>query len=158
MREVRTISLIVLLLGLLYVAAAVVALYQYWGLTKLFEYYGISASEQLNIDSIVRMRRMLLGAIMLFTIASLLTLPSAVGLFFAKEWARKLWLVVVLMLALFHLVRLVADARGGVAIMVMRLLEVALIGLVASISWRRLTSESLKGVFRRGLVSATYGA
>ncbi len=155
MREVRTISLIVLLLGLLYVAAAGFCLHQYRGVTRLFEYYGISASEQSNIDSIVRMRQMLLGASMLFTVAFLLTLPSAVGLFLAREWARKLWLGAVLILALFHLVRLVADLRGDGFTLAMRFLEVALIGLVASVSWRRLTSKSLKGVFRRGIISAT---
>ena len=154
MRQVKTISLIVFLLGLLYVAGAAFCLYQYRGVTKLFEYYGISYAEQLNIDSIVKMRQMLLGALILFSIAALLTLASAVGLFRAKEWARKFWLGVVLLLAVFHLVRLATDLHGGGYILAMRLMEVVLIGLVAAVSWRQLTKESLKSVFRRSVASA----
>ena len=154
MRQVKTISLIVFLLGLLYVAGAAFCLYQYRGVTKLFEYYGISYAEQLNIDSIVKMRQMLLGALILFSIAALLTLASAVGLFRAKEWARKFWLGVVLLLAVFHLVRLATDLHGGGYILAMRLMEVVLIGLVAAVSWRQLTKESLKSVVRRSVASA----
>jgi len=49
MRQVKTVSLIVFLLGLLYVAGAAFCLHQYRGITKLFEYYGISYAEQLNM-------------------------------------------------------------------------------------------------------------
>jgi hypothetical protein len=154
MRQVKTISLIVFLLGLLYVAGAAFCLYQYCGITKLFEYYGISYAEQLNIDTIVQMRQMLLGAFVLFSSAALLTLASAFGLFRAKEWARKFWLGVVLLLAGFHLARLATDLHGGWYILVMRLMEVVLIGLVAAVSWRQLTKESLKSMFRRGVASA----
>lgn len=154
MRQVKTISLIVFLLGLLYVAGAAVCLYQYRDITKLFEYYGISYAEQLNIDTIVKMRQMLLGAFILFSFAALLTLASAFGLFRAKEWARKFWLGVVLLLAVFHLVRLATDLHEGEFILAMRLMEVVLIGLVATVSWRQLTKESLKSVFRRGVPSA----
>lgn len=154
MREVKTIALIVLLLGLLYVAGAAFCIYQYRGITKSFEYYGISSAAQVNIDIIVKMRRMLLGAFILFTVASLLTLVSAIGLFRAKEWARKFWLSVTLLLAVFHLVRLVTDLHEGGVLLAMRLMEVMLIGLVGAVSWRQLTRESLKSVFRRGIVSA----
>jgi hypothetical protein len=154
MRQVKTISLIVFLLGLLYVAGAAFCLYQYRGVTKLFEYYGILYAEQLNIDTIIKTRQMLLGAFILFSIAALLTLASAFGLFRAKEWARKFWLGVVLLLASFHLVRFATDLHGGWYILAIRLMEVALIGLVASVSWRQLTKESLKSVFRRGVISA----
>jgi hypothetical protein len=154
MRQVKTISLIVFLLGLLYVAGAAFCLYQYRGVTKLFEYYGISYAEQSSIDTIVKMRRMLLGAFILFSIAALLTLASAFGLSRAKEWAREFWLGVVLLLAVFHLVRLATDLHQEWYIVAMRLMEVVLIGLVASVSWRQLTKESLKRVFRRGVVSA----
>jgi hypothetical protein len=154
MRQVKTIALIVLLLGLLYVAGAAFCLYQYRSVTGLFEYYGISYAEQLNIDTIVKVRQTLLGAFVLFTIASLLTLASAIGLFRAKEWARKFWLGVVSLLAVFHLVRLVTDAHEGGFILAIRLMEVLLIGLIAAVSWRQLTRESLKSMFRMSAASA----
>ena len=154
MRQVKTISLIVFLLGLLYAAGAAFCLYQYRGITGLFEYYGISYAEQLDIDTIVKTRQMLLGAFVFFSIAALLTLASAFGLLRTKEWARKFWLGVVLLLAVFHLVRLATDLHGGWYILAMRLMEVALIGSVASVSWRQLTKESLKSVFRGSVASA----
>jgi hypothetical protein len=154
MRQVKTISLIVFLLGLLYVAGAAFCLYQYRGVTRLFEYYGISYTEQLNIDTIVKVRQTLLGASIIFLLAALLTLASAFGLFRAKEWARKFWLGIVLLLAVFHLVRLVTDLHEGGFILAMRLMEVVLIGLVAAVSWRQLTKEPLKSVFRRRVTSA----
>jgi len=100
------------------------------------------------------MRQMLLGAFTLFSIAALLTLASAFGLFRVKEWARKFWLGVVLLLAGFHLVRLATDLHQEWYIVAMRLVEVVLIGLVAAVSWRQLTKESLKSVFQGSVVGA----
>ncbi len=155
MRQVKTIALIVLLLGLLYAAGAAFCLHQYQGVTKLFEYYGIQYSEQLKIDMIVKRRQTLQGGFVLFTVAALLTLIAASGLFCANEWARKFWLGVVLLLAIFHVARLATDLREGKFILAMRVTEVVLIGLIAAVSWRQLTKESMKNLFRMSVVSAT---
>ncbi|MBA3713477.1 MAG: hypothetical protein H0W76_13675 [Pyrinomonadaceae bacterium] len=155
MRQVKTIALIVLLLGLLYVAGAAFCLHQYQGVTKLFEHYGIQYSEQLKIDMIVKMRQTLRGGFVLFTVAALLTLIAASGLFCAKEWARKFRLGVVLLLAIFHMARLATDLREGKFILAMRVAEVVLIVLIAAVSWRQLTKESMKNLFRRSVVSDT---
>jgi hypothetical protein len=99
------------------------------------------------MPGIVEVRRRLLFGFTVFLLLGLPSLIVGVGLYFRREWARKAWLVLVLLIVLLHLCRLVVDYHLGGLWLLEGLLEVLLIGVLAIISWKRL--------YRRHIVSGT---
>jgi hypothetical protein len=122
-------------------------LYQYFRVAAVFASYGISEAVQNDMPGIVEVRRTFLSGFTLFLLFGVPSLIVGVGLYFRREWARKAWLVLVLLIVLLHLCRLVVDYHLGGLWLLEGLLEVLLIGVLAIVSW--------KGLYRRNIVSGT---
>jgi len=147
MKKVKTLALVALLLSLIYLGVAVFCFYQYHQVIKLFAHYGITDAEQMTIESIAQTRHRLSSGFKEFTIAGLLTFNVGIGLYRAKEWARKTWLGLISLLMLFHVLRLIMGYQLGTLILMERIIEVLLISLFALLSWRLLTDKAIKSVF-----------
>ena len=144
----RTLSLIVSLLGSIYLGFAAISLYQYFRVAEVFASYGLSEAAQNDVPRIVEeVRRTFLFGFTVFLLLGLPSLIVGVGLYFRKEWARKAWLVLVLLIVLLHLGRLVVDYHLGGLWLLEGSLEVLLIGVLAIVSW--------KGLYRKHIVSST---
>jgi len=153
MKQFRTIPILVFVLGLLYLSVGIFTFYQYYEITQFLD--GVSNLAQSRVGSIVELRDRYFDAFKVFTSIALPVLLSSIGLRFTKEWARKFWLGLVLLLTGFHIYRFATDIHGENYVLVIRTIEVILIVVVALFSWKQLTSEKQKNLFRRGVEKAT---
>jgi hypothetical protein len=149
MKRTRTLAILVLALGLLYLAVAVLSLYQHQRMFQMFAYYGVPEEIWMSNPDIAQTRGKLWNAFIEFSIVSVIVLTAGLGLYLAKEWARKFWLALVLLLCAMHVARLAMDYRGSNLLLVERITEVVLIGALAMLSWfwlwRKSSSAKLRG-------------
>ena len=150
MKRTRIIAFVVLLLSLIYLTVAAISYQSYRSFYEVFANYGISYEQLQKMDDVNVTGRILFGATILFSIASFLTLIAAIGLFFAKDWARKFWLSLALLLTVFHIARLIADVFQPQYILAVRFGEIIIIGIVTVVSWRQLTKEKTN-IFQSGV-------
>lgn len=144
MKRLRILSFLVLTLGVLYLAVSALAVYHYRKMIALLDYYGISDEVQLSIPEVAETRAQLMSSFIIFLILGVIVLCAGVGLYLAKSWARKMWLVLVCLLTAFHLLRLVSDYHQSKFILLERIGEVVLIGSLAALSWLWLRRESIE--------------
>ena len=142
MNRLRILASIVLLLGALYLAVGISSWLQYRNVLQTFAYYGISNDIQMSVPEIASARNRLLSGAIEFPLAGIIVLCVGVGLRFAKLWARRVWLVVVSFLTLFHIVRLCQDYQLHNQLVLLRIVEVFFIGSVAVLSWSWLHWQS----------------
>jgi|SRR5687768_9997034 len=142
MRRVRTLSILVLALGVTYLAFSLFSLYQYRNVLQLFAVYGVSNEIALSNPEVAQARGQLFGAFLVFSLIGVVVMFVGLGLFWAKEWARKFWLVLVSVLFVLHLARLIADFRSSDFLLIERTLEVLIIGSLALLSWYSLQRKS----------------
>ncbi len=135
MKRVRTLAILVLALGLIYLASGIFSLYQYRSVSQLFAYYGVPDEIWMRNPDIAQTRSKLWKASLEFSTVSVIVLVVGFGLYRAREWARKFWLALVLLLCVIHAVRLVLDYRLSNLLLAERVTEVVLIGALALLSW-----------------------
>lgn len=144
MKRLRLLSFFALTLGVLYLAGSSISLYYYRKMLSTLAYYGVSDEVQLSIPEIARTRSLLMSGFIIFLIVGVTILCIGIGLFFAKAWARKIWLIVISVLTIFHLVRLILDYQLSAFIRFERVGEVVLVGSLATLSWLWMRREFLK--------------
>jgi len=143
MNKLRILASIVLLLGGLYLAIGISSYLQYRHVLQTFAYYGVSDEIQMSVPEIASARNRLLSGAIEFPLAGIIVLCVGIGLRFAKLWARRVWLVVVVaFLTLFHIARLFQDYQFHNQRVLLRIVEVFLIGSVAVLSWSWLHRKS----------------
>jgi hypothetical protein len=140
----RTLAYVVIVLGIIYLVLAATLLHQYREIARVFASYGISEADFVDLPIGATRQALFTGSIACFGLG-LSTLTVGAGLFLAKEWARKLWLVMATLLPLLHLVRLVVDYKLGPLWTAERGLELIAVLLLALISWRVLSNARLGG-------------
>ena len=149
MKRTRTLAILVLTLGLIYLAVAAVSLYQHQQLLQMFVYYGVPEEVWMSNPDIAQTRGKLWNAFLEFSIVSVIVLIAGLGLYLAKEWARKFWLALVLLLCVMHSARLVMDYRVSNLLLLERIAEVVLVGVLTMLSWfwlwRKSSSVKLRG-------------
>ena len=155
MKRFRTLSILVLVLGVLYLAFSIFSLYHYRKVLQLFAYYGVSDEIQMSVPDIAQTRGKLLGAFIELSIVGVLVLSVGIGLYLAQEWARKIWLALVSLLVAFHIARLVLDYQLSRFILLERIAELLLIGALALLSWRWLWGKSINAKLRGDTPAAT---
>ena len=138
----RIIASIVLLLGGLYFAHGISYFLQYRNLSQTFAYYGVSTEIQMSVPEIAKVRTHLIAGAIEFPCIGILVLCVGLGLRLSLRWARQVWLGLVLLLTSFHVDRLIQDYQLGNLILLMRVVEVLLVGALAVISWRWLFLRS----------------
>ncbi len=90
MKRVRILAILVLALGLIYLAFGMFSLYQYRSVSQLFAYYGVPDEIWMRNPDIAETRNKLWKGFLEFSIVSVIVLLVGFGLYRAKEWARKL--------------------------------------------------------------------
>jgi hypothetical protein len=148
MKSKGILAVLVIALGGIYLFVGLFSLYIYRQSLQLFAYYGISDEIQMSVPEIARAHGNLMGAFAVFTIAGVGVLCVGIGLYLAKKWARKVWLVLIILLTLFHAARLVVDYQLGIIVFLERVGEVALITSLAVLSWKWLRWEAITGIVR----------
>jgi hypothetical protein len=111
-------------------------------MSQTFAYYGVSTETQMSVPEIAKARSRLIAGAIEFPFIGVLLLCVGVGLRLAKSWARNVWLGLVILLTVFHVVRLFQDYQLYTPILLMRIVEVLFIGSLALISWLWLFSRS----------------
>lgn len=132
----RILASIVLLFGGLYLAVGISSFLQYRSMSHTFAYYGVSTEIQMRVPEIAKARTRLIAGAIEFPFIGILVLCVGLGLRLAWPWARQVWLGLVLLLTLFHVARLIQDYQLYDPIVLVRIVEVLLIGSLAVISWR----------------------
>ncbi len=149
MKRTRTLAILVLALGLIYLAVAGVSLYQHQRMFQMFAYYGVPEEIWMSNPEIAQTRSKLWDAFIEFSVVSVIVLIAGLGLYLAKEWAREFWLALVLLLCVMHVARLAMDYRVNDLLLVERMAGVVLIGALAMLSWfwlwRKSSSAKLRG-------------
>ncbi|HSS20562.1 MAG TPA: hypothetical protein VLL54_10840 [Pyrinomonadaceae bacterium] len=152
--KTRILASIVLVLGGLYLSVGISSFLQYRRLIQTFAYYGMSIP--MSIPEIANARNRLIAGAVEFPLIGVLVLCVGAGLFLGKSWARPAWLGLVIVLTLFHGVRLFQDYQLFIPItfrnhqleapiVLLRVAEVVFIGSLAAISWLWLLSRSPHG-------------
>lgn len=70
----RTLALVVVILGLIYLAAAAICLYGYFYIARLFGKYGVFEAAQANIPAVVQSRNAFRAGFVMFVMAGIPTL------------------------------------------------------------------------------------
>ena len=135
MKRLRVLSVLVLTLGVIYLAVSLLSLYQYHSVLQVFAAYGVSDEIALSNPEVAQARDQLLGAFVVFSVLGGIVMFGGLGLYLAKGWARKFWLGLVSLLFVLHTVRLVSDFRLSSFLLMERIVEVLLIGSLALLSW-----------------------
>ena|SRR5687767_3928138 len=135
MKSLRILSILVLALGVIYLAVSLFSLYQYRNVLQVFATYGVSDEIALSNPEVAQARDQLLGAFVVFSVLGVIVMIGGLGLYLAKGWARKFWLGLVSLLFVLHMVRLIADFRRSNLLLIERILEVLLIGSLVLLSW-----------------------
>ena len=154
MKNLRTLSGLVVALALLYLVAGSVSLFTYRSMLHTFAYYGVSDDVQFSIPEIAQTRARLLTGSIQFLIAGVLVAIVAIALLRRARWSRAVWLCLVTMLVLLHGARLMFDFHHSSFIAVERVVEVLLIAALAVFSWLSLTRPNVIALFR-GNAAAT---
>ena len=158
MERMQRLAILVLALGLIYLGVGVVSLYQHQQLLQMFAYYGVPEDVWMSNPGIAQTRGKLWNAFIEFSIVSAIVLIVGCGLYRAKEWARKCWLALVLLLYVMHAARLAMDYQLGNMLLAERVAEVLLIGTLAVLSWLWLWRKSIGAELRGNEPAADSGA
>jgi cytochrome c biogenesis protein CcdA len=132
----KILTFVVITLGLIYLALAANFLYQYREVASVLRSYGISDAEINSFESTVVLRRFFLNAFIVCSFLGAVTLFLGTGVFLAKRWAERAWLVVTILLSVLHLIRLVAIIPLGAFWLAERTIELALVVALAIFSWK----------------------
>jgi hypothetical protein len=143
--KIQILASIVLFLGALYLAEGIWALRQYRSMSQTFAEYGVSVEIQMSVPEIAKARGRLIAGAIEFPLIGIVLLCTGAGLHMAKSWARNVWRGSVIVLAVFHVVRLFQDFQLDTLTVLMRVVEVLFIGSLAVISWLWLFARSSAG-------------
>ena len=110
----------------------------------MFAYYGVPEEIWMSNPDIAQTCGKLWNASIEFSIVSVIVLIVGLGLYRVKEWARKFWLALVLLLFVMHVARLVMDYRFSNLLLAERVAEVVLMAALAVLSWFWLWRKSIK--------------
>src|SRR2546421_10319338 len=103
MRDVRLLSVTIILLSIIYFAEGAYTLWVSAEMGRQFAYFGVPEDTQLHNYTIVTYRSILSIAAILFLIGGVISLIFSIGLLFRKELARRVWLIISISLPAIHL-------------------------------------------------------
>ena len=103
-------------------------------MVRTLKYYGISESQQLELENVSQWRRSLTYEGAIFLLFAVAALVAALGLFRAGRWAGRAWYILVACFAAYHLFRLVTSYQLGAFIIAVRVFEVLSSFLLAGLT------------------------
>jgi len=118
----------------------------FFGLPYLIQAVGLLTRSP-SVRSELILFHLLLAIITLDVVLSMAAIVIGVGLFLHKEWARKTWLVYLILLLLVHFNMTVILLLGGYSRMAALYKWIAVVVVVSIISWAFLLKPSIKARF-----------
>jgi hypothetical protein len=108
-------------------------------MVRTLKYYGVSESQQLEMENVSQWRRSLTDEGIIFLLFAVAAAFVALGLFRSKRQAGGAWYILVVCFAAYHLFRLVTSYDLGAFMMAVRAAEVVgcvmLAGLTAALAY-----------------------
>jgi hypothetical protein len=123
-KVLKRLSLLAASVALIYAAASAWAFLRFQQMARTLKYYGISESQQLELENVSQWRRSLTYEGITFLLFAVAAAFVALGLFRARRQARGAWYILVACIAAYHLFRLVTSYDLGADMMVVRAVEV----------------------------------
>ncbi|HET6669647.1 MAG TPA: hypothetical protein VFH15_05385 [Pyrinomonadaceae bacterium] len=117
-----------------------------FGLPYLIQAVGLLTRSS-SVRSELILFHLLLAIITLDVVLSMAAIVIGVGLFLHKEWARKTWLVYLVLLLFVHFNMTVIQLLGGFTRMTALYKWIAVVVVVTIISWAFLLKPSIKAHF-----------
>lgn len=117
-----------------------------FGLPYLIQAVGLLTRSS-SVRSELILFHLLLAIITLDVVLSMAAIVIGVGLFLHKEWARKTWLVYLVLLLFVHFNMTVIQLLGGFSRMTALYKWIAVVVVVTIISWAFLLKPSIKAHF-----------
>lgn len=148
MKTVRIFAVIVFLLGLFYSIAGVYMFLYFENVAQLMDSAknaGVLELQQIDVST---WRTQVKTTSIVLAFIGILILVVSIGLFKVREWARKFWLGITLLLVLFHGSWLLSDYYKG-KMAIEDGIEVVGVSLIAIISWVSLRRVSIRKLFHR---------
>ena len=130
----KRLALLATSVALIYAAASAWAFFRFQQMVRTLNYYGVSESQQLELENVSQWRRSLTyegASFLLFAVAAALV---ALGLFRARRRARGAWYILVACIAAYHLFRLVTSYDLGAFMMAVRAVEVGSCVILAGLT------------------------
>lgn len=140
----KTLIFLVIALGVVYLALAVIGIYEYREIARVFMSYGVPEFD--TFEDIASVRRSLLGGAIVCSVLGAVTLSVGTGLYLEKRWAERAWLVFTILLLCAHLIRLVEVFNWGAVWVIERIIELVLVGVLAMFSWKVLSTPTAKSL------------
>ena len=123
-KVLKRLSLLAASVALIYAAASAWAFFRFKQMVRTLKYYGISESQQLELENVSQWRRSLMSEGITFLLFAVAAALVALGLFRARRQARGAWYILVACIAAYHLFRLVTSYDLGADMIVVRAVEV----------------------------------
>ena len=130
----KRLSFLAVAVALIYAAASAWAFYRFQSMVRTLKYYGVSESQQLELENVSQWRRAITYEGVTFLLFAMGAAVVALGLFRAMRRARDAWYVLVACFAAYHLFRLVTSYDLGPLTMAIRAVEVVSCVILAGLT------------------------
>ena len=138
-KVLKRLSLLAASVALIYAAASAWAFFRFQRMVRTLKYYGITESQQLELENVSQWRRSLTYEGIILLVFAAAAAFVALGLFRARRRARKAWYLLVACFAAYHLFRLVTSYELGAFMIAVRAAEVVgcimLAGLTVALAY-----------------------
>jgi hypothetical protein len=120
--------------ALIYAAASAWAFFRFQQMVRMLKYYGISESQQRELENVSQWRRSLTYEGIIFLLFAVAAACVALGLFRAKRRAIGTWYILVACVAVYHLFRLGTSYDLGGFMIAVRAVEVVCCMILAGLT------------------------
>jgi hypothetical protein len=134
MKALKRLSLLAATVALIYGVASASAFYRFRRMVQTLKYYGISESQQLELENVSQWRRSLTYEAIIFLLFAAAAAVVALSLFRARRQARVAWYILVVCFAAYHLYRLVTSYDLGAFVIAVRAAEVVSCVILAGLT------------------------
>lgn len=147
MRTVKTLAIYISILSIIYVLNGTYLIRHAIEMKRTFAYYGVPETTELYFFTIRTYFRILLTAGIIFVTCGAIASIAVIGLFRAKEWARRIWLVLVMALSIISIPWLAWCYLSGSG-WIEQSVQAAFTLILTVVSWAVLPTHPIKSVFR----------
>jgi hypothetical protein len=151
MKKLKAVAIFISLIGLLCFLLSAYSLFTLENHLQLWDQLQRAGMPMAQKVSLASLRSATIAQAIWFAVIGLLSIVCAVGLFLVKDWARKLWLGVLILLAVISLYWLAGEYLQGL-LRGEDVIGYLIIGVIIIAMWLYFTREKTKQFFRRDLV------
>lgn len=147
MRTVKSLAIFIIILSVIYVLNGTYLIWRSVYLKHTFAYYGVPETMELGFFTVRTYVRVLLVAGIFFATCGAIAAIAVIGLFRAKEWARRIWLGLVLAVSIISIPWLAWCylTRDN---LIEQAVQVVFTLILTAVSWALLPAHHIKSLFR----------